>query len=171
MGSVCPTASISSLQSAHDLDAICVSVVAWRHVTCGPLRIKCFIFLRGRKNGANDGNYFLISLQPVASWKTFLLHSNISLYPVSLSVSGVSPEVRGIANTIRTQSKWLFTPLHKAHWTIPTSIITSMDLNETKKPFYCIVIVQKNRVHLCGWSMQSYSNALCSHQTLQCCIL
>lgn len=35
-----------------------------------------------------------------------------------------------------------------------------MDLNETKKkPFYCIVIVQKNRVHLCGWSMQSYSNA------------
>lgn len=52
-------------------------------------------FLRGRKNGANDGkNGFLISLQPVASWKTFLLPSDISLYPVLLSVSGVSPEVR-----------------------------------------------------------------------------
>lgn len=43
---------------------------------------------------------------------------------------------RGIANTIRTQSKWLFTPLHKTHWTIPTSIITSMDLNETKNPSF-----------------------------------
>lgn len=30
----------------------------------------------------------------VASWKTFLLPSDISLYPVSLSVSGVSPEAR-----------------------------------------------------------------------------
>lgn len=139
MRSVCPTASISSLQSAHDLDAICVSVIAWRHVTCGPLRIKSFFFFFFCVGGKTE----LMTVKMISWHLCNLLHleklfsslqtfHSIQYYSPSLASLQRCALTRGIANTIRTQSKWLFTPLHKTHWTIPTSIITSMDLNETK---------------------------------------
>lgn len=97
---------------------------------------------------------------------------HLTQYSITPSLWRLSrgPHWHRIADTIRTQSKWLFTPpTTPTGQTTSTSLRSSMDLKS--EPFYCIVTVQKDRVHLCGWSMQSYNNALCSHQRLQCCTL
>lgn len=144
MCSLCPTVSISSLQSAHDLDAICVSC---SFASCGmrttPRLFFFFFFARGRKNWANDGSYFPISLQPVASLKTFgftfpPLHSIIPLYTVSLSVYGIKHTELQIQSG--HNQKWLCTPPHEPLGTISTSRRTSMESNKLNAPLlysYC----------------------------------